>query len=57
MLIDKFAQPSHSKTAPKVVKEFYGKITGELVAKSFPGKMHYDFGNKQTYIAHGIVDD
>ena len=65
MLIDKFAQPSHSKTAPKVVEDYYGKITGELVAKKFPGKMRsadvhaavYDFANKQTYVAHGIVDD
>ena len=52
--IDKFGQPSDSKTAPKVMEQYYGKITGELVAQEFPHQMHtgdvhaavYDWANK-----------
>lgn len=37
--IDKHAQPSKHTDAPEVMEEFYGKITGELVAQEMPARM------------------
>ena len=63
--IDKHAQPSHHTETPEIMKEFHGKITGELAAKEIPsriksGDVHaaiYDFANEQTYVSHGITDE
>ena len=63
--VDKHDQPSKDPTLPNLIKEYYGKMTGELVAGEFPNKMKsgdvhtaiYDFGKKQTYISHGITDE
>jgi hypothetical protein len=63
--IDMHGQPSKHTDLPAIIQDYYGKITPESLASEFIPKygsadVHaavYDFTKKQSYIAHGIVDD
>lgn len=62
--IDKHPQPSAQPDMPQLVKEFYGKMSAEIVAQNFPrmmqsGDVHtavYDFGKKQALLQVGKTD-
>eukprot|EP01064_Diplonema_japonicum_P021294 TRINITY_DN30827_c0_g1_i1.p1 TRINITY_DN30827_c0_g1~~TRINITY_DN30827_c0_g1_i1.p1 ORF type:complete len:462 (+),score=116.76 TRINITY_DN30827_c0_g1_i1:60-1388(+) len=63
--IDKHPQPSHDRTTmPGLVNTWYGNLTAVNVVQNFPrfeksGDVHaavFDYGNKKTYMAFGVVD-
>eukprot|EP01059_Diplonema_ambulator_P033291 TRINITY_DN6898_c0_g1_i3.p1 TRINITY_DN6898_c0_g1~~TRINITY_DN6898_c0_g1_i3.p1 ORF type:complete len:463 (+),score=116.92 TRINITY_DN6898_c0_g1_i3:913-2301(+) len=64
VFLDKYYQPSSSKTMPGLVNSYYGNLTAMNVVQNFPrleksGDVHaavYDHDLKQTYVAFGVVD-